>query len=226
MKQLCFLLFVIGFAHFSKAQDDIVLNLDSIKNIKTTRYSSINEVGVSINLSSKMIQKFPGETKKTKLDIEKPSFMFRTVHGALLNPKFFIGAGTGVDFRPNTTNGIQSYYLTFPFFAELREYFLKGNFNLFLSQRLGGAVYIDSYFNKNFNKGTYSGAFGEFMVGGRYVTQGKNLAVHFGVGYRLQHLQRKVDTQSIVSGQPVQTYANTPEITIKHYVPVTIGITF
>lgn len=208
-----------------RAQDDIVINLDSIKNIKTTRYSSINEVGIGINVAGKLIQRFPDNTQKRTIEVEKPSFIFRTVHGALINPKLFIGAGTGIDFRPNSTYGTRFYYFTFPFFAEFREYFLSGNFNLFLSQRLGGALYIDSYFNSSFNNGRYSGAFGEFMVGGRYVTSGKKIALHFGAGYRLQHLQRKVDIQDLGSGN-VQTYSNTPEITIKHYVPITIGVTF
>lgn len=210
-----------------KAQEDIVLNLDSIKNIKTTRYSSINDVGIAINVAGTKIEKLPDYTRKTTLSTDKPSFMFRTVHGALINPKLFIGAGTGIDFRPNSTYGTKFYYFTFPFFAEFREYILDGNFNVFFSERLGGAVYIDSYYNKYLNKGTYSGAFGEFMIGGRYVTSGKKLAIHFGVGYRLQHLQRKVDIQSLSNtGVILQSYANTPEITLKHYVPITIGVTF
>ena len=65
------------------------------------------------------------------------------------------------------------------------------------------------------------------MIGGRYVTAGKKLAIHFGVGYRMQHLQRKVDVQNLSNtGNIISTYANTPEITIKHYVPITIGVTF
>jgi len=227
MKRGLFFLF-FGFLFFCvQAQDDIVLDLDSIKNIKTTRYASINEVGVGIHVAGKLIQKFPDITKKTTLQVEKPSFIFRTVHGALINPKLFIGAGLGIDFRPNGTNGSRFYYFTFPIFAEFREYFLEGNFNLFLSERVGGAIYIDSYFNSQINKGRYAGAFGEFMIGGRYVTNSRKLAIHFGAGYRLQHLQRKVDIQSLNgSGGINQTYANTPEITIKHYVPITIGVTF
>jgi hypothetical protein len=57
--------------------------------------------------------------------------LFRTVHGALINPKIFIGAGTGIDFQPNQNAGIRAYSLTFPFFAEFREYVLEGNFNIF-----------------------------------------------------------------------------------------------
>ncbi len=217
---LCLFIFVLA-----NAQDEIVINLDSIKNIKSTRYSSINEVGVGINVGGKLIQKFPNNTQKRTLGIDKPDFIFRTVHGALINPKLFIGAGFGIDFRPNGNYGSKYFYFTFPIFAEFREYFLNGNFNLFVSQRIGGAFHIDSYFNNSINKGRYSGAFGEFMLGGRYVTNGKKLAVHFGVGYRLQHLQRKVDIQDL-NGNAGQTYNNVPEITIKHYVPITIGITY
>lgn len=209
----------------SYAQDDIVINLDSIQNIKTSRYSSINEVGVGINIANKVIQKFEDNTQKQKLDAEKPSVLFRTVHGILINPKLFIGAGTGIDFRVNSTYGTRFYYLTFPFFAEFREYFLQGNFNLFLSQRLGAAIYLDTYFNQSFNNGKYTGAFGEFMLGGRYVTGGKKIAIHFGVGYRLQHLQRKL-TLSYISNGITQSFPNTPEITLKHYVPITLGVTF
>lgn len=228
MKALFFVIGFVALLQTTKAQEDIVLDVDSIKNIKTTRYSSINEVGVAINVAGTMIQKFPDQTaRKNNLQVEKPSIMFRTVHGVLVNPKFFVGGGVGLDFRPNSTYGISYYYFTFPFFLEMREYFLKGNFNLFLSERIGGAVYVDTYFNRVNNKGKYSGAFGEFMIGGRYVIPNKRLAMHFGVGYRLQHLQRKVDVQSLNgSGQIIQTYANTPEITLKHYVPITIGITF
>lgn len=209
----------------SIAQDEIVLNLDSIKNIKTTRYSSINEVGIGINVAGTLIQKFPDNTQKRSIETEKPSFIFRTVHGALINPKFFIGAGTGIDFRPNSAFGTRFYFFTFPFFAEFRQYLLNGNFNLFFSERLGGALYIDSYFNSTFNNGRYSGAFGEFMIGGRYVTNSKKFALHFGAGYRLQHLQRRVDVQGISGGLP-QVFSNTREISIKHYIPITIGVTF
>lgn len=231
MKFLLLLSVLVGCTYYVKAQEDIVLDLDSIKNIRTTRYSSINEVGTSVNVASTLIEKFPdSKPRKTTLQVEKPSVTFRTVHGALINPRFFVGGGTGIDFRPNNNSGsfgARFYYFTFPFFVEFREYFLKGNFNMFLSERIGGALYIDSYFNKYLNNGKYAGAFGEFMIGGRYVTAGKKLAIHFGVGYRLQHLQRKVDVQSYnSSGQVVQTYANTPEITIKHYVPIVIGVTF
>ncbi|HNI33378.1 MAG TPA: hypothetical protein PK628_10655, partial [Chitinophagales bacterium] len=67
MKRGLFFLF-FGFLFFCvQAQDDIVLDLDSIKNIKTTRYSSINEVGVGIHVAGKLIQKFPDITKKTTL---------------------------------------------------------------------------------------------------------------------------------------------------------------
>lgn len=214
-------------SHYLRAQDDIVLDLDSIKNIRTTRYSTINEVGVGINVSGTRIQKFPGNTQKTTLQVDKPSVLFRTVHGALLNPKFFIGAGLGIDFLPNQNGGLRAFSLTFPFFAECREYILEGNFNLFFSQRMGGAIFIDSYRSQQLNSGRYTGAFGEFMIGGRYVTGGKKFALHFGVGYRLQHLQRKVDVQSYNNlGALIQTYSNTPEIILKHYVPITIGLTF
>ncbi|MEN9447269.1 MAG: hypothetical protein RJA25_559 [Bacteroidota bacterium] len=229
MRFLLLFLFTVTFGYFSQAQDndDIVLDLDSIKNVKTTRYSSINEVGTSVNVAGTLIQKFPGNTVKRNLKIDKPSVSFRTVHGALINPNFFIGGGVGLDFRPNEYFGTRFFYFTFPFFIEMRQYFLSGNFNLFLSERIGGAVHIDSYYNKYYNKGTYSGAFGEFMIGGRYVTAGKKLAIHFGVGYRMQHLQRKVDVQNLSNtGNIISTYANTPEITIKHYVPITIGVTF
>lgn len=211
--------------HLLHAQEDIILDLDSIKNIKTTRYSSINEVGASINFSGMMIQKISGDKKKKNIENDKPSMLFRTVHGALINPQFFIGAGTGFDFRPNGTSGSNYYYFTFPFFAELREYFLNGNFRLFMSERLGGALFVDSYYLKYYNKKSSSGAFAELMIGGRYVKPGKNFALHFGLGYRLQHLQHKVDIQS-TSGGNIQIYANTPEITIKHYIPISIGITY
>ena len=216
---------VLAIATISYAQDDIVINLDSIKNIKATRYSSVNEVGVGINIANKVIQKFENNTQKRKVENEKPSFIFRTVHGILINPKIFIGAGTGIDFRQNGTYGTRFYYMTFPFFAEFREYFLKGNFNMYLSQRLGAAIFLDTYFNKSFNNGKYTGAFGEFMLGGRYVTGGKKIAINFGVGYRLQHLQRKL-TLSYISNGTTQSYPNTPEITLKHYVPIVLGVTF
>lgn len=231
MRILILLLAITAFVQQLKAQEDITLDLDSIKNIKTTRYSSVNEIGTSINVAGTLIEKLPGTNRKITLQTDKPSVSFRTVHGILINPKIFIGAGTGIDFRPNAnsgTFGARFYYFTFPFFAEFREYFLDGNFNMFLSERLGGALYIDSYFNKYLNNGKYSGAFGEFMIGGRYVTPGKKLAFHFGVGYRLQHLQRKVDVVDYNknTGAIISSYANTPEITIKHYVPIMIGITF
>lgn len=230
MRFSLFLIFILAFgAHLHAQQlDDIVLDLDSIKNIKTTRYSSINEIGTSVNVAGTMLQKFVANTKKTNLQADKPNVSFRTVHGALINPNFFVGGGVGLDFRPNGSVGTHYYYFTFPFFIELREYFLKGDFNLFLSERLGGAINIDSYFNKFFSKGgKSSGAFGEFMLGGRYVTAGKKIAIHFGVGYRMQHLQHKIDIQGNGgSGQPAMTYVNTPEITIKHYVPIMIGVTF
>ncbi len=208
-----------------RAQEDIVLNLDSIKNIRTTRYSSINEVGVAISVAGTKLLKLLSGTVKTNLGTEKPSVMFRTVHGALINPKLFIGAGLGLDFRPNSPSGVRSYFFTFPFFAEFREYVLEGNFNMFFSERLGGAVFIDSYINSSINRGTYSGAFGEFMIGGRYVPPAKRIAIHFGVGYRLQHLQRKIDVTD-GTGSNVQVFSNTPEISIKHYVPITLGVTF
>lgn len=207
------------------AQEELSLDLDAIKNIKTTRYSTINEVGVSINLGGTMIQKLPFQRVKTNLENEKPSVSFRSVHGALLNPKFFIGGGVGLDFRPNNPTGIRTYFFTFPFFAELREYILDGNFNVFFSQRLGAGVHISNFVNTRINQGTATGAFGEFMIGGRYVPGEKKLALHFGVGYRLQHLQRRADVQNVISGN-TQIFSNTPEITIKHYIPVTIGITF
>jgi hypothetical protein len=151
------------------------------------------------------------------------------VHGALINPHFFIGGGAGIDFTPTGNAGnsavVSKYTVTFPLFVELREYALEGNFNIFFSERIGAAFYIDPQLNKFNHKGNSSGAFGEFMIGGRYVTAGKKLALHFGVGYRLQHLQRKVDVQNH-SGLTTQIIPNTPEITIKHYIPVTIGITF
>ena len=222
MKTILILVFTVFISTLTFAQEDIVLDLDSIKNIKITRYSSINEVGININVGGKVINKFPDNTQTKKTETEKPSMLFRTVHGALLNPHVFIGAGTGIDFRPNTNVGIKYYYFTFPFFVESRQYVLSGNFNVYFSERLGGAVYIDSYFNHNNNKGTYSGAFGEFMIGGRYVLPNKKFAIHFGVGYRLQHLQRKINFNSSTS----PFYTNIPEITIKHYVPVSIGITF
>lgn len=225
MKILFVVLILFFSAHQIKAQDNIVLDLDSIKNIKATRYSSINEVGVGISLGGKMKQKLPFQTTTIKLENEKPGVMFRTVHGALINPTFFIGAGTGIDFSPNQSNGIRAYSLTFPFFAEFREYILDGNFKMFFSQRLGAAIFIDSYRNQQLNSGKYSGAFGEFMIGGRYVTPEKKIAIHFGVGYRLQHLQRKVDVQSLDNGN-IKIYSNTREITVKHYIPITIGITY
>lgn len=228
MRKLCFFLIALSGAIHAMSQDDIQLDLDSIKNIKTTRYSSVNEVGIAISVGGKQIDKILGNTRKINLSADKPSVMFRTVHGVLVNPKFFIGGGAGIDFLPNSNAGGRFYYLTFPFFAEMREYLLSGSFNIFLSERVGGAVFVDTYLSKYGigNKGTASGAFGEFMIGGRYVPSGKKLAIHFGVGYRLQHLQRKIDVYSSINGLPTQTYANTPEITIKHYVPVTIGITF
>lgn len=58
------ILMLSGFFKSVFAQDDIVLDLDSIKNIKTTRYSTINEVGANINVSGMMIQKLPGTQKK------------------------------------------------------------------------------------------------------------------------------------------------------------------
>jgi len=222
MKTFLLLLFTAFTSITIFAQEDIVLDLDSIKNIKTTRYSSINEIGVNISVAVKVINKFPDNTVKEKLEAEKPSMLFRTVHGALLNPHIFVGAGVGIDFRPNNNYGIKYYNFTFPFFAELRQYILSGNFNVFFSERLGGSVYVDSYLNQNNNNGSYSGAFGEFMIGGRYVLPNRKFAMHFGVGYRLQHLQRKID----FSGSGSQFYTNIPEITIKHYVPVSVGITF
>ncbi len=228
MKKFLLFLFFFG-ALRAVAQNDIVLDLDSIKNIKTTRYSSVNEVGVAISIGGTRIYKFSSNTTKDHLGIDKPSVMFRTVHGALINPHFFIGGGIGIDFLPSATaNGTVSgsgYKITFPFFAELREYILDGSFNVFFSERMGAAVFIDPQLNKVGGNGKSTGAFGEFMIGGRYVTGGKKLAVHFGVGYRLQHLQRKIDVQNNIQGTP-QTFANTPEITIKHYIPVVIGITF
>src|SRR3954464_8520335 len=96
------LLAIFGFMVFGlHAQDDIEINLDSIKNIKTTRYSSVNEVGVAINIGGTRIDKLPGNTTKTKLGVDKPSVMIRTVHGILINPKFFTGAGLGIDFLPS-----------------------------------------------------------------------------------------------------------------------------
>ena len=225
MKKAAFLFVLFCTAIYGHAQEEIVIDLDSIKNIKTTRYSSVNEVGVGVSLGGKTKQKLPSQTNTINLENEKPSVLFRTVHGALINPKIFIGAGTGIDFQPNQNAGIRAYSLTFPFFAEFREYVLEGNFNIFFSQRLGGAIFIDSYRNQQLNSGRYTGAFGEFMIGGRYVTSGKNISLHFGVGYRLQHLQRRVDVQDIRNGN-VQIFSNTTEISIKHYIPVSIGITF
>ncbi len=226
MKIAVFLLILFAGSFCLQAQDNIVIDLDSIKNIKTTRYSSVNEVGVGISLGGKTKQKLPSQTTTINLENEKPGVLFRTVHGALLNPKFFIGAGTGIDFLPNQTAGIRAYSLTFPFFAEFREYILDGNFNVFFSQRLGAAIFIDSYRNQQLNSGKSTGAFGEFMIGGRYVTSGKKVALHFGVGYRLQHLQRRVDVQNIINGGNIQIFSNTTEITIKHYIPIALGITF
>lgn len=224
MKKCMFILLLIVFVKTNFAQE-IVLDLDSIKNIKTTRYSSINEVGVNINIAGKTINKFPDNTIKNKLAIEKPGILFRTVHGALLNPHLFIGAGIGINFRSNNTYAIKYYYLTFPIFAELRQYVLNGNFNVFFSERLGGGINIDTYANRFGNNGTSTGAFGEFMIGGRYVLSNKKLALHFGVGYGFQHLQRRVDLANVY-GNSSQIYSKTPEITIKHYVPVSIGVTF
>lgn len=226
MKTFFLILFFLCVLQKSHAQDEIVLDLDSIKNIKTTRYSTINEVGIGISLGGKMFQKLPSQTTKIKLENEKPNVIFRTVHGALIKPSFFIGGGIGIDFLPGNSSGIRSYSFSFPFFIELREYILDGNFNIFFSERLGAAFYIDSYRNQQLNSGKSKGAFGEFMIGGRYVTSGKKLAIHFGLGYRLQHLQRKVSVTNILSGSTVQIYDNTPEIIIKHYIPVTIGVTF
>lgn len=221
-----FLLLAIMFScRFIFAQEEIVLDLDSIKNIKTTRYSSVNDVGVAINIGGTMIDKLPGNTIKTKLGIDKPSVMIRTVHGILINPKFFMGAGLGIDFLPSggTTGG--SFLVTFPIFAEFREYILDGNFNVFFSERLGGAIFLDKKINTlSGQKRTSSGAFGEFMIGGRYVPSNKKLAVHFGVGYRLQHLQQKVNFTDPAS--PTFVISNVKQTTIKHYVPITIGITF
>jgi hypothetical protein len=225
MRILSFFITFFCIHFYVNAQNDIVLDLDSIKNIKTTRYSSVNEVGVAINVAGKFIQKFPGNTQKTTLDVEKPSVMFRTVHGVLLNPKLFIGAGAGIDFLSNQTSGIRAFSLTFPLFAEFREYILDGNFNIFFSERLGAAFFIDSYRNQQLNSGKYTGAFGEFMIGGRYVTNGKKIALHFGVGYRLQHLQRKANVQDIQNGNPL-ILSNIPQIIIKQYIPISIGITF
>jgi hypothetical protein len=226
MKNFIFLFVLISVAHVCKAQDDIVLDLDSIKNIKTTRYSSVNEVGVGINIGYKVIFKLPGTTNKTKQDVEKPNVIFRTVHGVLINPKLFIGAGVGVDFLPTNTGGTASnFHVTFPFFAEFREYILDGNFNVFFSERLGVGVSLDQKLNVVSNQSkTSTGAFGEFMIGGRYVPGGKKLAVHFGVGYRLQHLQRKADI--VDPSLPTNVINGVKQITIKHYIPVTIGITF
>ncbi|MDB5227172.1 MAG: hypothetical protein JWN78_1365 [Bacteroidota bacterium] len=220
------LLFIVLFSsRFIFAQDDIVLDLDSIKNIKTTRYSSVNEVGVAINIGGTVIDKLPSHTTKTKQGIDKPSVMIRTVHGILINPKFFIGAGLGIDFLPSggTTGG--SFLVTFPIFAEFREYILDGNFNIFFSERLGGAIFLDKKVNTlSGQKRTSSGAFGEFMIGGRYVPSSKKLAIHFGVGYRLQHLQTKVNFTD--TSTPTQVISNVKQITIKHYIPVSIGVTF
>ncbi|HNF50012.1 MAG TPA: hypothetical protein PLF48_11565 [Chitinophagales bacterium] len=220
------ILMLSGFFKSVFAQDDIVLDLDSIKNIKTTRYSTINEVGANINVSGMMIQKLPGTQKKTTLQTDKPGMLFRTVHGALINPNLFIGAGTGFDFRPNGTNGTSYYFFTFPFFAESREYFLNGSFRMFAAQRLGASLYVDSYYLKYYKKTSSKGAFMEILFGGRYVKPGKNFALHFSAGYRFQHLQRKVDVQSVSGGTNIQIYSNTPEITLKHYIPITIGITY
>ena len=220
------LLFIVQLAYvsFVFAQDDIVLDLDSIKNIKTTRYSTVNEVGVAISIGGTLIQKLPGTTKKDKLKTDKPSVMFRTVHGVLVNPHIFIGGGVGIDFLVSGNTGTSSYTITFPIFAELRQYVLNGSFNLFFSERMGGAVFINPKLNRVGGKGTSSGAFGEFMIGGRYVTGGKKLAIHFGVGYRLQHLQKKIDITDL--SVPGGIIRNIKETTIKHYIPVTIGITF
>lgn len=224
MKQRILFILLTCMLQTLHAQEDIVIDLDSIKNIKTTRYSSINEVSANIHVAGKLIQKFPNNTIKKNVGIDKPDFMFRTVHGALIRPSFFIGAGAGIDFRPNGTNGPNYYSFTFPIFAEFREYFLSGDFNIFLSQRIGGAFHIESYIPSSNNKSSASGAFGEFMIGGRYVTRGKKIAIHFGVGYRLQHLQHKVDV--VETGINGQYYHDVPEISIKHYVPITIGITY
>jgi hypothetical protein len=46
MRKLCFFLLALSATLHALSQDDIQLDLDSIKNIKTTRYSSVNEVGI------------------------------------------------------------------------------------------------------------------------------------------------------------------------------------
>lgn len=220
-----FTIFVFLFCfcfRYVNAQDEFVLSLDSIKNIKTTRYSSINEVGIGIHVAGKRISKFSANPQKRKMDLEKPSFIFRSVHGALINPKFFIGAGVGIDYTAIGNSGNRNSNFTFPIFIECREYFLNGNFNVFLSQRVGAAFFIDSYSQGGYNNGKYSGFFGAIQVGGRYVTSGKKLAIHFGVGYRLQHLQRKLDLLFNGTGIPNRTTV----ITIKHYVPIVLGVTF
>lgn len=233
MKIRLFFLLLFASLYAAAQVDDIQLDLDSIKNIKTTRYSSINEVGISISVSGDSIYRFPDNKVKRHASTDRPSVILRTVHGALINPDFFIGGGVGLDFTPTGNFGnaavVSKYYVTFPLFVELREYILDGNFNIFFSERMGAAFFIDPQLNKYSHKGTSSGAFGEFMIGGRYVTQGKKLALHFGLGYRFQHLQRKsdvVDFTKTGSGQIYSTTANTPVISIKHYVPITIGVTF
>jgi hypothetical protein len=89
MKKAAFLFVLFCTAIYGHAQDEIVIDLDSIKNIKTTRYSSVNEVGVGISLGGKTKQKLPSQTNTINLENEKPSVLFRTVHGALINPKIF-----------------------------------------------------------------------------------------------------------------------------------------
>src|SRR4051812_38916378 len=100
MKKFLLFFFILS-ARFVHAQEDIVLNLDSIKNIKTTRYSSVNEVGVGISLGGQQIDKIPGDKKTTHVSTEKPNVLFRTVHGVLINPHIFIGGGLGIDFIPS-----------------------------------------------------------------------------------------------------------------------------
>ena len=79
---------LVGCNYYVKAQEDIVLDLDSIKTSGTTRYSSINEVGTSVNVASTLIEKFPtANLVKQPLQVENLLLRFAR-YGALINPRF------------------------------------------------------------------------------------------------------------------------------------------
>ena len=71
MKQRILFILLTCMLQTLHAQEDIVIDLDSIKNIKTTRYSSINEVSANIHVAGKLIQKFPNNTIKKNVGIDR-----------------------------------------------------------------------------------------------------------------------------------------------------------